>query len=175
LANTEELAGKAAVHAVMLMKQEALNIVFGGAASVPPPYSIGGALSTSSVTLTPSRCPSLEPNKPLARAPALGAHCRTGAALSRFGDLHTTSLGSIGPAIDLNRTLQIGDTTPTGARKHHHISTSHAKGSQPVGQYARAGWGAHRGGNGSYHLSIVIAGRLQCQPKAIHGRRTCMI
>jgi hypothetical protein len=52
LTNSEDLAGKAAVRAIMLMKQEALNIAFGGASSVPPPHLVTGALSTSSVTLT---------------------------------------------------------------------------------------------------------------------------
>jgi hypothetical protein len=36
LANSEELAGKAAVRTVMMMKQEAINVEFGGVASVPP-------------------------------------------------------------------------------------------------------------------------------------------
>jgi hypothetical protein len=53
LANSKELAGKAAVRAVMMMKQEAINVAFGGVASVPPLHSVGGALSTSSVTSTP--------------------------------------------------------------------------------------------------------------------------
>jgi hypothetical protein len=60
LANNEELAGKAVVRTVMMMKQEALNIAFGGASSLPPPHSVGGVLSTSSVTSTPSRRPPLE-------------------------------------------------------------------------------------------------------------------
>jgi hypothetical protein len=81
LANSKELAGKAAVHAVMLMKQEALNVAFGGAASVPPPHSVAGASSTSSVTSTLSGRPPLEPNTPGAHSPALGAHAMTGGAL----------------------------------------------------------------------------------------------
>jgi hypothetical protein len=112
LANTEELVGKAAVRAVMMKKQEAINVMFGGVASVPPPQSVGGALSMSSVTSTPSGRPTaMEPNTPVAHASALGAHGRGGAALSRFGDLHPTS-GSVGPGIDLNRTPLIGCATP---------------------------------------------------------------
>jgi hypothetical protein len=38
LANSEELASKAIVCAVMLMKQEALNVAFGSASSMPLPY-----------------------------------------------------------------------------------------------------------------------------------------
>jgi hypothetical protein len=87
LANSEELASKAAVRAVMMMKQEALNVVFGSATSLPPPHSVCGALSMSSATSTPSGRPPLEPNTPVAAASALGAHGRMGAALSWFGNL----------------------------------------------------------------------------------------
>jgi hypothetical protein len=52
LANSEELAGKAAVRFVMMMKQEAINVAFGGVASLPLSSVVGGTLSTSSVTLT---------------------------------------------------------------------------------------------------------------------------
>jgi hypothetical protein len=74
LANSEEMAGKAVVRVAMMMKQEAINVAFGGGgASVPPPHSVSGALSTSSVTLTPSGLPPvLEPNTSVAHAPALG-------------------------------------------------------------------------------------------------------
>jgi hypothetical protein len=88
LANIEELAGKAAMHAVMMMKQEAINVAFGGVASLPPPCVVGGALSTSSVTSASSGCPpALELNMPVAHAPALGAHDRDGIPPSRLGDL----------------------------------------------------------------------------------------
>jgi hypothetical protein len=50
LYNSNELAGKAAVHAVMLMKQETLNVMFGCTAFVPPPLSIADTLSPRSVT-----------------------------------------------------------------------------------------------------------------------------
>jgi hypothetical protein len=64
LANSEELAGKAAVHAVMMMKQEAINVAFGGVASLPLLSVVGGALSTSSVTSTPSdRPPAVGPTR----------------------------------------------------------------------------------------------------------------
>jgi hypothetical protein len=87
LANNEELAGKATACAVMMMKQEAINVAFGGVASLPLPCGVGGALSTSSVTSTPSgRPPALELNTPVAHAPALGAHGRGGVPLSRFSD-----------------------------------------------------------------------------------------
>jgi hypothetical protein len=56
-----------------------------------------------------------------------------------------------------------------------HLYCQRAKGNQPVQRYAQAGSGAHQGGNGSSHLSIVIAGRLERRPKASHGRCTCMI
>jgi hypothetical protein len=73
LANCEELAGKAVAHAVMMMKQEAINVAFDDIASLPPSCAVGGALSTSSVTSTPSgRPPALELNTPVAHAPALG-------------------------------------------------------------------------------------------------------
>jgi uncharacterized protein YkwD len=52
LANNEELAGKAAVRTVMMMKQEAINVAFGSVASLPSSCGVGGALSTSSVTST---------------------------------------------------------------------------------------------------------------------------
>jgi hypothetical protein len=71
LANSKDLAGKAAVRAIMLMKQEALNIAFGGAASVPPPHLVTGALSTSSVMLTQSSRPPLEPGMFGVHAPSL--------------------------------------------------------------------------------------------------------
>jgi hypothetical protein len=88
LANSEELAGKAAACAVMMMKQEAINVAFGGVASMPPSCAIGGALSMSSVTSTPSGWPpTLELTTPVAHAPALDAHGQGGIPLSRFGDL----------------------------------------------------------------------------------------
>jgi hypothetical protein len=88
LANSEELAGKAAARAIMMMKQEAINVAFGGVASMPPSCGIGGTLSTISVTSTPSgRPPALELNTHVVHAPALGAHGRGGVPLSRFGDL----------------------------------------------------------------------------------------
>jgi hypothetical protein len=88
LANSEELAGKAAACAIMMMKQEAINVAFGGVASMPPSCVVGGALSTSSVTSTPSsRPPVLELNMHVTHAPALGAHGWGGVPLSRFGDL----------------------------------------------------------------------------------------
>jgi hypothetical protein len=95
----------------MLIKQEALNVAFSSAAFVPPPNSVGGTLSTSSVTSSPSRHPSL------------GAHGRMSVALSRFGDLRPTSSGSAGPAIDLNR-ASTGDTTWVGMKKPHRISSA---------------------------------------------------
>jgi hypothetical protein len=118
LANSEELAGKAAVRIVMMMKQEAINIAFDDVVSVPPPQSIGGALSMSSVTSTPSGRPiALEPNTPVTHAPVLGAHGRGGAALFWFGDLHPTSSGSVGPGIDLNRTPSTRCATPRQAQR----------------------------------------------------------
>jgi hypothetical protein len=88
LANSEELAGKAAICAVMMMKQEAINVAFGIVTSLPPSCAIDGALSRSSVTSTPSgRPPALELNMPIVHAPALGAHGRGGVPLSQFGDL----------------------------------------------------------------------------------------
>jgi hypothetical protein len=124
LANSEELAGKAIVCAVMMMKQEAINVAFGGGAYVTPPHSIGDALSTSSVTSTSNgRPPALEPNTDVVHAPALGTHGRGGASLSRFGDLRPT-LGSAGPDINLNRTPSTGCATPAGSKKLHRISTA---------------------------------------------------
>jgi hypothetical protein len=70
VANSGELAGKAAVRDIMMMKQEAMNVVFGGDASLPPSHSIGGALSTTSFTSTSSERPPLEPNTPVIAAPA---------------------------------------------------------------------------------------------------------
>jgi hypothetical protein len=84
LANIEELTGKAAMRAVMMMKQEAINVAFGGIASLPPPCVVGGALSTSSVTSASSGCPpALELNMPVAHAPALAP--TIGAASRRPG------------------------------------------------------------------------------------------
>jgi hypothetical protein len=83
-------------------------VAFGGVASLPPSSIFGGALSTSSVTSTLSgHPPALEPNTPVAHAPALGAHGRGGIALSLFGDLCPPS-GSAGPSINVNRTLSTG-------------------------------------------------------------------
>jgi hypothetical protein len=88
LVDSEELAGKAATRAIMMMKQEAINVAFGGVASMPPSCAIGDALSTSSVTSTPSgRPPALKLNTPVAHAPALGAH---GRAASRSPGLATS-------------------------------------------------------------------------------------
>jgi hypothetical protein len=73
LANSEELARKATARAFMMMKQETINVAFGGIASMPPSCGVGGALSTSSVTSTPSgRPPALELNKHVSHAPAQG-------------------------------------------------------------------------------------------------------
>jgi hypothetical protein len=83
LANSKELAGKAVVRVAIMMKQESINMAFGSVASVPPSSAIRGALSTSSVTSTPSsRPPVLDPNTPVAHAPALGALSGGGVALS---------------------------------------------------------------------------------------------
>jgi hypothetical protein len=60
LANNVELAGKASVRAVMLIKQEDLNVAFGGTAGVPP----------------------LEPRMLGTQTPSLGPHVRTSGALS---------------------------------------------------------------------------------------------
>jgi hypothetical protein len=124
LVNSEDLAGKAVVRAFMLMKHEAFHVVFSDVATEHPPHSIGGALSMSSVTSTPSGCPPLEPNMPVSHAPTLGAHTRMGGVLSRFCDLHPTLPGSAGPAIDLNRTTTTRHTTPACAKKPHCISTA---------------------------------------------------
>jgi hypothetical protein len=96
-----------------------------GIASLPlSSVVVGGALSTSSVTSALSgRPPVLEPNTPIAHAPALGAHGRGGVALSRFGDLRPPS-GSAGPDIDLNRTPLTGCNTPAGLKKPHRMSTA---------------------------------------------------
>jgi hypothetical protein len=124
LANSEELAGKAAVHVVMMMKKETINVAFGGVASVPLLSAIDVPLSTSSVTSTPSgRPPALDPNTPVAHAPTLGALVWGGVAFSWFGDLHLPS-GSAGPDIDLNRTPSIGCTTPAGLKKPRCMSTA---------------------------------------------------
>jgi hypothetical protein len=108
LANSEELAGKAAVRAIMMMKQEAINVAFGGVASVHPSSVVEGSLSTCSVTSTSSGRPlALEPNTHVTHAPALGAHGEGAAALSRFGILRPPS-GSTWLGINLNRTSSIG-------------------------------------------------------------------
>jgi hypothetical protein len=112
------------MRAFMLMKQEAFHITFGSASTMPPPYSVGSALSTSSVTSTPIGHSPLEPNTPVTHAPSLGAHARTGGTLSWLGDLRPTSSGLAGLAIDLNRTSSIGDTTPTCMKKPRRISTA---------------------------------------------------
>jgi hypothetical protein len=91
---------------------------------VPPPHSVGGALSTSSIMSTPSGRPPMEPNTSVVHAPALGAHGRMGAVLFQFGDLRPMSSGSAGPCIDLNRTPPTGDTTPASAQKPRRISTT---------------------------------------------------
>jgi hypothetical protein len=123
LANSKELVGKAAMHAIMMMKQEAINVAFGGVTSVPPPHSVSGALSTRPITSTPSGIPpALEPNTPVAHALALGAHGRGGTSLSRFGNLNPMS-GSAGSCIDLNRTPSTGCTTSTVSKKPRRIST----------------------------------------------------
>jgi hypothetical protein len=106
LANSKELASKAIVCAIMLMKQEVLNVAFGSASSMPPPYPITGALSTSLVTSTPSGHPALQPRTPGPHAPSLGAHARAGSALSRLGELRPTSLESAGSAIDLKSSIE---------------------------------------------------------------------
>jgi hypothetical protein len=43
LGNSEELGGKAVLQVVMLMKNEVLKVVFGGAVSVPPNHSVAVA------------------------------------------------------------------------------------------------------------------------------------
>jgi hypothetical protein len=124
LANSEVLAGKAAARAVMMMKQEAINVAFGGVASLPPSCGVGGALSTSSVTLTLSgRPPALELNTLVAHAPTLGTHGQGGVPLSRFGDFRPLS-ALIGPVIDLNRTPSTGCDTPAGLKKPRRMSTA---------------------------------------------------
>jgi hypothetical protein len=124
LASSEELAGKAAACAVMMMEQETINVAFGGVASMPPSCGVGDALLTSSVTSTPSgRPPALELNTHVVHAPALGARGRGGVPLSRFGDLQPPS-GSPGPGIDLNRTPSTGCGTPAGLKKPRRMSTA---------------------------------------------------
>jgi hypothetical protein len=76
LANSEELVGKAAVRAVMMMKQEALKVAFGRAVSMPPhPMAIS--------SLTSGR-PPLKPRTPSPHAPLQGTQARAGGALSRL-------------------------------------------------------------------------------------------
>jgi hypothetical protein len=124
LANSEELAGKAVVRVVMMMKQEAINVASGGVASLPPSCAVGGALSTFSVTSTPSgRPPALDLNMPVLHVPALDAHGRGGVLLSRFGDLQPPS-GSAGLGIDLNHTPSTGCGTLAGLKKAHRMSTA---------------------------------------------------
>jgi hypothetical protein len=160
----------------MLMKHEARNVAFGGAASVPPPHSVAGALSTSSVTWTPSGRPPLEPRTPGAHAPSLGAHARTGGALSRLVELYLTSSELAGPAIDLNRTPSTCDTTPACTKKPGRISTTDKpRAVNLFDEKPKLGSSAHRRGNVSSHLSIVIADRLERQSTASHGECTCMI
>jgi hypothetical protein len=108
----------------MIMKQEATNVAFGGVASLPPSCGVGGALSTNSVTSTPSGRPTaLELNTPIVHAPALGPHGRGGVPISRFGDFRPPS-ASIGPGIDLNRTPSTRCGTPAGLKKPHRMSTA---------------------------------------------------
>jgi hypothetical protein len=145
----------------MIVKQEAINVAFGGAASVPPPHSIGGALSTSSVTSTPSgRPPALDPNTPVVHAPALGAHDRTA---PRSPGLATSPHVGVGKASHRPQPDTIDRVRHPGRIEEasSHLYCRHTKSSQPVWQYARARSGAHWGGNGSPHLSIVISGRLE--------------
>jgi hypothetical protein len=124
MANSEELAGKADVCVVMMIKREAINVAFGSVALVPLSSAVGGALLTSSVTSTLSgRPPALEPKTPIAHAPALGAHGRGGATLSHFGDLRP-SPGSTGSSTDLNRTPLTGCATPTNLKKPCCVSTA---------------------------------------------------
>jgi hypothetical protein len=124
LTNNEVLAGKAAARAIMMKKQEAINVAFSGVASLPPSCGVGGALSTSSVTSTLSgRPPALELNTLVAHAPAMGAHGQGGVPLSRFGDFRPLS-ALIGPVIDLNRTPSIGCGTPAGLKKPRRMSTA---------------------------------------------------
>jgi hypothetical protein len=102
LANSEELAGNAVMWAIMRMKHEALNVVFGGAVFVAPPHPLAGAFSTISVTSTLSGRPPLAPRMPGAHAPSPGAHARTVGMLSRLDELRPLSLESAVQAIDLN-------------------------------------------------------------------------
>jgi hypothetical protein len=138
---------------------------------MPPSHSVGGALSTSLVMSSPSKHPPLEPNTLVPHAPTLGAHSRMGAALSVFGDLCLTLSGSA----TTTEHLRQGTPPPKARRSLAASLVATTEGSQPVRQHARAGWGAHRGGNGSSHLSSVIVGRLKRQPKASHSRCTCRI
>jgi hypothetical protein len=83
LANSEELVGKAAVHAVMMMKQEALKVAFGRVVSVPS-HPMAVSSLTSSITSTPSGRPPLKPRTPSPHAPLQGTQARAGGALSRL-------------------------------------------------------------------------------------------
>jgi hypothetical protein len=83
----------------MMIKQEALNVVFGGVVIVPP-YSMADTSSTSSVTSTPSGRPPLEPRTPGPQTTSLGAHGRTGGALSWLGELWPMPSDSAGHAIE---------------------------------------------------------------------------
>jgi hypothetical protein len=102
LANSEELAGKAVLQAIMLMKNEALNVVFSGAISVPPPHPMACAFSTILVTSTPSGRPPIAPRTTGMHAPSPDAHARTGDTLSRLGELRPSSLEPARQAIYLN-------------------------------------------------------------------------
>jgi hypothetical protein len=142
-------------------------VAFDGVASLPPSCGIGGALSTSSLTSTPSgRPPALELNTSVAHAPALGAHDQGGIPLSRFGDFRPPSV-SIGPDIDLKRTPSIGCGTPTGLKKPCCMSTADMP--RAVNLFSKMPAPddevmAHPS------FSIGIAGGLERQPIGINGR-----
>jgi hypothetical protein len=69
-----------------MMMQEALS-----GSVIVPGHPMAGTSLTRLVTSTPSWLPPLEPRMPGPQTPSLGAHARTGGALSQLGELRPTS------------------------------------------------------------------------------------
>jgi hypothetical protein len=107
-ANGELPAQKAAQQAIMMMKQEALNVAFGHGVVIP----LGGqGHAVAGASLVPSGRPPVQPRPHMPSQG--GGHDSVGCALSRLGVPGVMSLCTSGKGIDLNHTPTTGRAEET--------------------------------------------------------------
>jgi hypothetical protein len=158
LANNEELACKAAVHAVMMMKQGPST-----SRSVASLLCLLRTLSTAPCrrarTLRHRAGTLLRWIPTCLRSCSYTGRPRPGRRLA-FPVWRLPPHIGVGRAWHRPQPNTIDRVRHPGRLKEalSHLYCRHAKVNQPVRRYARARWGTHKQGNGSSHLSIVIDG-----------------